>query len=372
MANIFWGDVGTAGGAISDANLYSYTDATAGGIVRTELSREMWKVTWVEANFRRYVDKITGFGRNMSDKFMIPKDLLRPEDQVWSEVGEFDPLPQANLQFGRYLIKVTERGKSFPLTERANLFSFVDLESYIPEKLSQIAVASIERDLLMNGFLYLDIVGVCSTGGSVQVSTGKSLGPQKTFDRDVDGIFTSITVSQVTYNTTAHTIEDVAPQALTMAHIMAFAKALYDNNVPSYTGSGFGNYLIILNKQAENRLLTDPVFYNAVSYSGDVEKLYRGYIGSFYGQEFVRDESKFIEKFICTLNPELNGKAIAIFLGKGPVVEAIVQPEVVREGTPIDFGRYRAFGVNTYRGEQPTWLAAANEGQASGGILVGL
>ncbi len=367
MADIFWGDVGLSGGAISDANLIGTGDI--GGVIRTEISREMWKITWVEANFRRYVDKITGFGKNMSDKFMIPKDLLRPEDQTWGEVGEFDPLPQASPSFGRYLIKVSERGKSIPFTERANLFSFIDFESYAREAMSRIAVASIERDLLMNGFLYLDIVGVCNTGGNVAVSAGKSLGANRTFQRDVDGIYGNITIAQVSYNTTTGAIEGTIPQTMTMAHILNFAKALYDNNVPSYSGNGFGNYLVILNKQAENRLLTDPVFYNAVTYSGDVEKLYRGYIGSFYGHDFVRDESKFIEKFLNNLNAVLNGKAIAIFVGKSAVVEAVILPEVVREGTPQDFGRYRAFGVNTYRGEQPTWFTA--EGQGVGGILVG-
>lgn len=367
MADIFWGDVGLSGGAIADANLIGTGDVA--GVIRTDISREMWKITFVEANYRRYVDKLTGFGKNMSDKFMIPKDLLRPEDQTWSEVGEFQPLPQAQPSFGRYLIKVSERGKSIPFTERANLFSFIDFESYAREKLSQIAVASIDKDLLMNGFLYLDIVGVCNTGGNVAVSTGKSLGPTKTFQRDVDGVYGDITINQVTYDATAGTIEGVTPQPLTMAHILNFAKALSDNYVPSYSGNGYGNYLVILNRQAENRLLTDPVFYNAVSYAGDVEKLYRGYIGSFYGQDFVRDEAKYIEKFINTINPTLNGKAIAIFVGSRAVIEAVILPEVVREGTPIDFGRYRALGLNTYRGEQPTWFTV--EGQGVGGILVG-
>ena len=367
MADIFWGDVGS--GTITDANIISTTDVS--GVIRTDISRELWKVTWVEANFRRYVDKITGFGRNMSDKFMIPKDILRPEDNIWQVVDEFGALPEMNLNFSRFLISVNERGKKIALTERATLFSFIDLEALAKEKLSQVAVASIERDLLVNAYLYLDIVGICKPAGAVEIAEGKSLGPTKTFDRDVDGKFSSVTVKQVTYDATNGTIEGVAPEPLNMSHILAFAKALYDRNVPSYTGSGFGNYLVILNKQAENRLLTDPVFYNAVTYSGDVEKLYRGYIGSFYGQEFVRDESKFIEKFVNTIDPVLNGKSICIFLGKGAIVEAIVQPEVVREGLPLDFGRYKAWGITTYRGESPTWLFAAGEGQAVGGILVG-
>lgn len=367
MADLFWGDLGQEGGTISPTNFFDTSDARA--VIRTELSRDLWKITFVHSNFRRYVDKITGFAEKMSDKFMVPKDLFRPEEALWDEVGEFDALPDFNLNFGRFLIQIAERGKQFRHTERADLFSFVDIEGLAREKFSQISVASIERDLLMNAFVYLDVLGITQTGGEVYNDRGKSLAPTKSFMRDVDGIFTPITISQVSYNTTAGTIEGRTPAPLAMSHILRFAQILHDLNVPSYTGEGYGTYLVIINKQAENRLLTDPVFFQAVTYSGDVEKLYKGYIGSFYGQEFVRDEGKYIDKFICGLNPVLRGKAICIFLGKQPVVEAVIRPEAIFEERPMDYGRYKGMAIRTYRGESPTWFSA--EGQPVGGILVG-
>jgi len=365
--SLFWGDLGTPGqgATITDENFFSTTDARP--VIRTEITKDMWKITFAYSNFRRYVDKITGFNEKMSDKIMVPKDLFRPEDNSWEVVDEFQPLPTFNLNFGRFAIQVTERGKQFRHTERADIFSFIDINALVREKFTQIGVASIERDLLMNAFLYLDVVGIAKANGDLKVVTGKSLGPTKTFLRDVDGIFTSLTVNQVTYDT--NTIEGETPANLTMAHILNFATKLHDLNVPSYSGDGYGTYLVIINKQAENRLLTDPVFFQAVTYSGDVEKLYKGYIGSFYGQEFVRDEGKYIDKFVCSLNPVLQGKAIALFLGKSPVVEAVIRPEAIFEEDPMDFGRYRAIAIRTYRGESPTWFSA--EGQPVGGILVG-
>jgi len=221
----------------------------------------------------------------------------------------------------------------------------------------------------MNAFVYLDVLGITQAGGDVYHETGKTLATSKDFMRDVDGIFTPISITQVTYDTTLHTIAGKTPSNLTMSHILRFAQILHDLNVPSYTGDGYGTYLVIINKQAENRLMTDPVFFQAVTYSGDVEKLYKGYIGSFYGQEFVRDEGKYIDKFICALNSELQGKAICIFLGKQPVVEAVIRPEAVYEERPMDYGRYKGMAIRTYRGESPTWFSA--EGQPVGGILVG-
>ena len=371
MADFFWGDLGTegVGSNISATNFYDTTDARAQGVIRTELSKDLWKITFAYSNFRRYVDKITGFSEKMSDKFMVPKDLFRPEDALWNEVGEFEALPDFNLNFGRFLIQIAERGKQFRHTERADLFSFIDIEGLAREKFSQIGVASIERDLLMNAFVYLDVLGITQAGGDVYHETGKTLATSKDFMRDVDGIFTPISITQVTYDTTGHTIAGKTPSNLTMSHILKFAQILHDLNVPSYTGDGYGTYLVIINKQAENRLMTDPVFFQAVTYSGDVEKLYKGYIGSFYGQEFVRDEGKYIDKFICSLNNELRGKAICIFLGKQPVVEAVIRPEVVYEERPMDYGRYKGMAIRTYRGESPTWFSA--EGQPVGGILVG-
>jgi len=92
MADFFWGDLGTegVGSNISATNFYDTTDARAQGVIRTELSKDLWKITFAYSNFRRYVDKITGFSEKMSDKFMVPKDLFRPEDALWNEVGEFE------------------------------------------------------------------------------------------------------------------------------------------------------------------------------------------------------------------------------------------------------------------------------------------
>ena len=361
---IFWNTVGSpAQSSFTDTEFFSFT--TEGQPVsRAEISKTIMKKVLPEAQFRKYVGKITDFGARQNKYFIIPKKLTRDDTVLWgNNIGEFDPLPSGTMTYKQFDVSVDERGMQFPFTERVKLFSNYDIEAEIKEQAGNSIIASIERDLIMNAYLYLDILGV-NTSSGLQVIIGKSLGPTKTFS----GNTTPITINQVTYSSGA--IDGNIPAPLTMDAVLQFAKALADNYTPSYSGSGFGDYLVICNKQAINRLMTDPIFYNAITRFQDKEKLYAGYIGSFYGQEFVEDKGKWIDRLICTIDASLNGKAIAIFLSKDAIKEAIVKPEQVLPLEKADHGRYMSYAIHTYRGETPMWFASA-EGQGAGGILVG-
>ncbi len=369
MPGLFWDTVASSVPDYSDANFMSTSDT--GPITRADISKSIMKKVLPEAQFRKYVAKITDFTARKSPYFIIPKKLTRDDEITWKAgLGEFEPLPTNQVMYKQFDVSVDERGAQFPFTQRATLFSNFDLEAEIREQASNSIIASIEKDLLLNAFTYLDILGIVDNAnpGRPAVVVGKSLAPTKTFSSNT----TAISISQVNYDTTAHKIEGVSVGNLSMNDVLAFAKVLADNYVPSYMSKGgdFGNYLVICNKQAINKLLQDPVFYNAITRFQDREKLYSGYIGSFYGQEFVEDKGKWIDRLICTLNPELNGKAVCIFLGKDAIKEAVLMPEQVSDLQKHDFGRYMTYAIRTYRGETPMWFASA-EGQGAGGILVG-
>lgn len=364
---IFWNTVANpAQSSFTDNEFFSATtDGTP--ITRAEISKSIMKKVLPEAQFRKYTSKITDFTAGKSNYFIVPKKLTRDDTVLWTQnLGEFDPLPSMTVAYKQFDIEVDERGAQFPFTQRVKIFSNYDIEAEIREQAGNSMIASIERDLLMNGYLYLDILGIVdnSNPGKPAVVIGKSLGPTKTFSRHT----TPITIRQVTYGT--NSIEGVTIGTLSMNDVLAFAKALSDNYVPSYNKQGFGDYVVICNKQAVNRLLSDPIFFTAVTRFQDKEKLYAGYLGSFYGQEFVEDKGKWIDSYILSLHPTLSGKAICIFLGKDAVKEAIVKPEQVLPLQKADFERFMSYGINTYRGESPMWFAS-EEGQGSGGILVG-
>jgi len=356
---VFWSSVATPTQSSFTSEVFLDT-GDASPITRAEMSKEIMKKVMPEATFRKFVSKFTDFGQNKASYFIMVKRNTRGDDTLWTgNLGEFDPLPEQSMSWKQFDVQVDERGMKMPFTERARTFAKFDIVAEVREQISDSIVASIERDLVVNAFGYLDVLGI-NTATGLTVQTSKTVLPTKIFSNNT----TPITVTKADLTTTPPTF---AP--LTMNTILSFAKALQDLYVPSYNGNGFGDYLIILNKQAENELLQDQTFFNAVTRFQDKEKIYTGYIGSFYGQEFVLDKGKWIDRFICTAQPTLNGKAVAIFLSKDAVREAIIKPEQVLPMEKADFGRYMAIAVNTYRGETPTWFSI--EGQASGGILIG-
>lgn len=365
MAQMFWSPPTTSlNASINDSEFFSFT--TEGQpISRASLSKTIMKKVTPEVHWRKFTAKLTDFTKGMSDHMIIPKKTIRDDEIFWKPIpNEFDTLDNATFGYKKFTIGVEERAIRFPFTQRAKLFSNYDIEAEIVAQAKSSIIASIERDLVANGFLYLDILGVCTTDNKVGVVTGKSLLPTKQFSTND----TPITISQASVTNTS--VEGISLAPMTMGHIIAFAQALSDLYTPSYSGNGFGNYVVILNSQAYNELLTDERFFQVVSYGGDPERIYSGYLGQFYGQEFILDKSKFLDRILSNTNQNLRGKAVAVFLSKDAVYEAIALPEQVLPIEKADHGRFMAYAIQTYRGESPMWFASA-DGQGSGGVLIG-
>jgi hypothetical protein len=358
MATVFWQSVATPSQASFSSDVFIDTGDTA-PITRSEMSKELLKKVMPEATFRRYVSKFTDFGKQQGKYLIIPKKLTRGTDTLWQgNIGEFDPLPTQSISYKTSDISVDERGLQFPITLHAQIFTNFDIVSEVREQLSDSIIASLERDLIVNAFGYLDVLGLYTSDNGLQVITGKSVFPDKTFSQNT----TPITIKQ-------YDVSQTKFANLTLDAILNFAHALTDLNVPSYDGKGFGNYLVIINHQAELRLMSDPDFKTMVSRLGDSDRIYNGYVGRFYGQDIILDKGKWIDMFFSQAQSSLQGKAIAIFLSRDAVREAIVMPEQVLAPEYADFKRYMSVAVHTIRGEMPTWFSV--EGQPVGGVLIG-
>jgi hypothetical protein len=357
MAVVFWNSVATPSQASFTSEVFMDTTDTV-PITRAEMSKELLKKVMPEATFRKYVSKFTNFGQNQGKYLIVPKKITRGYETLWKgNIGEFDPLPTQSISFKTSDIEVDERGFQIPITLHAQIFTNFDIVAEVREQLADSIVASLERDLIENAFGYLDVLGL-NTDTGLQVLTGKSIFPDKIFSRNT----TPITITQQDLSQTNFA-------RLTLDTILNFAQALTDLNTPSYDGKGFGNYLVIINHQAQMRLMTDPDFKTMVSRLGDSERIYGGYVGRFYGQDIILDKGKWIDMFFAQAQPSLQGKAIAIFLSKDAIREAIVMPEQVLAPEYADFKRYMSVAVHTIRGETPTWFSV--EGQPSGGVLIG-
>jgi len=342
----------------SDEEFFSYTtEVGTYKLSRASISKEIMKRAMPELTFRKFVSKWTDFRAGTDRYFEMWKKTTAPYSQYWRPVGEFDPLPTVMPAYKRYSVSVEERGAQIPWTERAQIFSAIDLESEIRKHLEEVVIGSIERDLIKNAFMYLDVLGLYTTSG-LEVRVGVSLNSTKTFAEE-SGF--PITINQ--YTIPAGTT--FAP--LTLSAIRQFVMELARQNCPSYDGRGFGRYVIIINAQAKNRIYSDPEFQTIFSRLQDARVFKEGYIGTYYGQEIVEDNGRWIEFVFGEVNSNLLDKSICIFLGRDAIREAIVKPEEFMHQKG-DFNRFHAIGVNTYRGEQPTWFAV--EGQAVGGILI--
>jgi len=357
MASVFWQTVATPSNAAFTPDVFIDTGDTA-PITRSEMSKELLKKVLPEATFRRYATKFTDFGQRQGKYLIIPKKLTTMTDTLWkSNIGEFDPLPTASVAYKTSDIAVDERGLQMPITLHARIFTNFDVVAEVREQLADSVIGSLERDLVQNAFGYLDVLGLNTTTGLV-VKTGKSVLPDKIFSQNS----TPITITQENISTTTF-----AP--LTLDTILNFSHALTQLKAPSYTGKGYGKYLVIINHQANLDLMKDPDYKTMVSRIGDGERIYEGYVGKFYGQDIIVDNGMWIDFVFGQAQPELNGKAIAIFLSHDAVREAIVMPEQVLPPDYVDHKRFMTVAVHTIRGETPTWFSS--EGQPVGGVLIG-
>jgi hypothetical protein len=359
--SLYWEPTLTPSGALgfTDSEFFSYTtEVSTYRLGRASIMKEIMKKTAPELTFRKFVSKWTDFREGTDRYFEMWKKMTRPYSQYWSTiVNEFDPLPTVQPEYKRFSVSVEERGVQIPWTLRAKIFSAVDIESEIKKHVEEVVAGSLERDLLTNGFAYLDVIGLWTDTG-LTIQTGRSLAPTKTFASE-SGF--PITINQYTIPT-ATTFAN-----LNMEAIRQFARKLSEFYCPSYDGKGFGRYVVIINELARDRLSTDPEFFTAMTRLQDTKFIREGYIGTYYGQEFIVDGGKWLDTIIGSLQPTLSGKAICMFLGRDAIREAIVRPEEFKTKMG-DFDRFMAIGVFTYRGEQPTWFQV--EGQASGGILI--
>jgi len=352
---IFWDAVVPDGSSGFSSSYFMYTGTTT-PITRAEMSKEIMKKVAPETTFRKYVSKVTDFGQNKANYLIIPKRNTGYTDTLWTQnLSEFQALPTQNMSWHTIDISVNERGMQIPFTQRAKIFTNFDIITEVREQVADSMVASVEHDLLMNAFGYIDVLGLNTTSG-LQVMTQSTVLPSATFATN------TANYSVTNVSTTSTTFAPIS-----MTTILSFAQALENLYTPSYNGQGYGQYLILLNRQAQNELMQDPVFYNAVTRFQDRERLYAGYIGTFYGQEFVLDKGKWIDKYFLP-TAGLTGKAVAIFLAKDSIKEAIVMPEQVLPMETADFGRFMSIGIDTYRGEMPIWFSV--EGQPAGGILI--
>ncbi|MBX0312747.1 MAG: hypothetical protein JHC31_13435 [Sulfurihydrogenibium sp.] len=358
MATVFWQTVATPSQASFSSDVFIDTGDTA-PITRAEMSKELLKKVLPEASFRKYVSKFTDFGQRQGKYLIVPKKLTGMTDTLWQgNIGEFDPLPTASLTYKPSDIAVDERGLQMPITLHARIFTNFDIVAEVREQLANSVVASLERDLLANAFGYLDVLGLNTSDNGLVIETGKSVLPKKTFSQNT----APITIDQEDVSNTKFA-------SLTLDTILQFAHELTKRKAPSYNGKGYGNYLVIINHQAQIDLMRDPDYKTMVSRLGDSDRIYEGYVGRFYGQEIVLDKGMWIDFVLGQAQSALQGKAIAIFLSQDAVREAIVMPEQVLPTEYADFQRYMSVAVHTIRGETPTWFSS--EGQPVGGVLIG-
>jgi hypothetical protein len=281
--------------------------------------------------FRRFVDK-----KVLKDKEEIKRVL---------DFGYFD--------YEGFYIPVDRRGIRIPLCKIGE-----DLEKEdIKKKALKVVITSIERDLLMNAFIYLDILGICDVNDSQNVNyiKGKSLAENKKFNKG------KINIEQVNYDVDVGTIEGYAIGELTMKSVSKFASILSENKAQSF--------VVILNDKAYNNLLKDSNFNSLASKHRVDSKQDAGYIGTIDGLEFWKDHSKMIDDYVTRLNPVLKDKAICIFALRNSVREVMVSPIRVRLYTPDRYLYY--LEIEARRGESPIWFASTG-GIVGGGVLVGV
>jgi hypothetical protein len=353
--------------------------------VNSEISREIDKVISSDDLFifRRFVDrevlKDEVVMNNVLDSGFLGVYKIRVSDYpiLWeSSIVENQELSRSKQQEELipedFYISVDRRGVKIPLGkigESSGKDYFLTKEiltKEIKELAVEIISKSIERDLLKNAFIYLDILGICDVNDSKNVHyiKGKSLGPSKEFNRG------RIRIEQVKYGDDS--IEDYVIGKLTMDSVLKFASVLAENKVQSFYGDGYGSYVIVCNRNAYHSLLEDQNFRKVA-----INQDYSGYIGKCYGQEFWLDNYNMIDRFVANLNPVLKDKAICIFISKNAVKEVIVKPVEVK----LDSEKYKDqfsvvrflyyLKVSTIRGESLVWFVSSDR-IGSGGVLVGV
>jgi len=320
-----------------------------------QLSRELLRRAKPDWIYRKYVNKVTDYGRGQGEYILFNR-FLNDYRERWTVLNEFDAVPNHNISVKRFSIRVAEKGGAFPLTERLQLMATFDPKAIIDQYLRDYTTSNIDQDILFNSLVYSDIWVKKTTGGLV-IEEGKGL-TDKTFATD-----SGAPISVTAVNVTSDTADDI-----TVRDILRIKSEMIRRRMMKHSSA------VIVNTTFVEKVFADTSFFQIVAYSRP-ERFEEGELGTVFGFRFVVDNTGYLENVLDQINGNSPRKfnTIAIFLAEDGHREAIALPEEVRTDTPLELGRFTRVGVITYRGESPIWFSADTDVPAprpSGGIVL--
>lgn len=348
------------------------TPALGGVLGYPKLSKELLKKVAPNWVFRRYINKVTDFTRGQHDHIIFNR-MTSGYSETWQELGEYDAVPNIQVRFKRFSIKVKEYGVAIPYTERVELFSQFDVENIIRQYLGDITSGSIDKQIVNQAIRYCDIVAKKTSGGGLVFVEGKGVGVSKTFASETQ----PITVDPVS-------VAGDTPAYITVQDILAVKAEMIRRRMILQTAS------VIINTTLFQRLFQDDLFKQVIAFSR-AERFEQGELGSIMGFKFIVDNTGYLDNILHGETPTDSNcvnkgftaspgdepsepyNSIAVFLASDGIREAIALPETVRTDLPLELGRFTRVGVITYRGESPLWFTSDTDvtpPRPSGGIIL--
>jgi len=320
-----------------------------------ELSRELLKRNKPDWIFRRYINKVTDYGRGQGEYILFNR-FLNDYRERWEVLDEFEAVPNRNINVKRFSIKVEERGIAFPLTERLQLMATFDPKAIIDQYLRDIVVANIDQDILFNSLVYSDIWAVKTTT-ALDIREGVGL-TAKTFASE----------SGAPINVTAVSVAGDTPDDITVRDILKIKTEMIRRRMIKHSSA------VIVNTTFVEKVFADTSFWQIVAFSAP-QRFEDGELGTIFGFRFIVDNTGYLETVLDNINGNSPRKfnTIAMFLAEDGHREAIALPENIRSDQPLELGRFTRVGVITYRGESPIWFSADSDIPAprpSGGIVL--
>lgn len=286
-------------------------------IAKTKLSERIRTVAIAMTQFRVLARVEPSFGANQGHTVAFEK--YQKLSQNPGAISEFAELPLKKPTVNEGTVTIQEHGDGVAYTKKAKSIA----EYAIDEQL--------RRLLEMNVTETMDtIVGTeFQTADVFYIPTGTTGTPTGTVDKD-------------------GTVSTAATRSLQAWDFRYIGTQLKVDRIPTYDGS---RYLAVCNPWALWSIFNDTHAAGYVEmHKYDMpEALIKGEIGAYFGFRFV-EETNVLSSTLN--NTAFNGEVIII--GDDAVVEALVQPEMIKMET-WNFDRFIGIAWNTYTGFEKIW-----------------
>ena len=323
----------------TDSSTWTLGQISSGFRTLVDVSKKVRHASQPLLKARQFVRSVDSFGKNRGETVDIYRVPNSGEVESTTTIPDGDPIPTTTIGQSRRSVTVNQYGKAIPWTGMVESLAEVDVENEVVLKALKNHMAKSLDTLVVNALETSDLIFI-PTGAASYVW-------------DVDGTPSTSALSNIT-----------------TYHLKQIVDAMMSGELRNSDGTSAGadmrpvpfyedDYYIALCSVKFLRGIHDDPNFESVSLYANSEGYYKGEIGRmpYYHTRFV------LSNHITAISNGVGTNSVlgeALIFGEEPVVEAVVQPEEIREKIPGNFGLDKALAWYYLGGFGKVWDYSAD------------